>query len=202
MGDDDMRAQGLRFGITMAVMTLVAMCGSQASAGPIVVTESTTGPPGNYTLDFSVTNNLGGTNAIYLFGVYIDSGTDFVGSPAQFAAHEDAVNVAVFGGSNIIYNNAWLDNVDVGLANGATLGGFEVGSTDTTLPASVHWFAFAEDGTYTGGGNFNTTTNPGFEGLVNLQSVPEPSAMLLGVVGSLGVLTYWLKRSRTARSRT
>jgi hypothetical protein len=185
-----------------AVLTLVAMCGGRASADPVLVTETTTGTPGDYTLDFSVTNNLGGANQIYFFGVLLDSGTNIVGSPTGFDTHFDAWSNAPYGGSSLVYNNTWIDENTVGIPSGATWNGFSVQSTDTVLPSSINWFAYAFGGTYTGGGNFNSSWNPGFEGVVNLQAVPEPSTFLVGLVGSLGGLGYWLRKSRTARPRT
>jgi hypothetical protein len=39
----------------------------QASASPVDVTYTVTGSTGNWTYDFSVTNNLAGTNDLYTF---------------------------------------------------------------------------------------------------------------------------------------
>ena len=186
-----MRRNGLRCGIKLAAMAFAAAFGGQAAAGPITVTESTSGTSGDYTLNFTITNNIGGDQKIYIFGVSMDSGTNFAGSPPTFPTHLDGLSVSQFGGSSTIYNNAWLDNVDAGLPSGATLGGFAVFSTDTTLPASIPWVVLSFGQTpYTGGGNFNSDTNPGFEGFVSTQAVPEPSTLILGLVGLLGGLGY------------
>lgn len=205
-----MKNLGMRFGIAMAAMTLVATCVGQSSAAPIVtsaapiVTESTSGTPGDYTLNFTVTNNLGNMNDIYFFGVLLDSGPGIVGSPAGFDPDIwPTWSNADYGGSSLIDNNNWIDDSHAGLPDGATLGGFSVHSTDTTLPAAINWFAYAFGGTYDGGDNFHTSRNPGFEGVVYLQAVPEPSTFLLGLLGTLGGLAHArLKASRTARRAT
>jgi hypothetical protein len=187
----------------VAVWTFVAICVGQASADPTLVTESTSGTSGDYTLNFTLTNNIGGDQKIYIFGVSLDSGTDFAGSPPTFPAHYDAFSVAPYGGSSTIYNNTWLDNVDAGLPTGVPLSGFAVHSTDTTLPASIPWVVLSFGTThYTGGGNFNSPTNPGFEGFVSTtQSVPEPSTFLLGLLGSFGSLAcFHHMRSRSTPS--
>jgi hypothetical protein len=198
-----MRIQDIRYGIiTAAIMSLTTL-GGQASAEPVLVSESTTGTSGDYTLNFTLTNNIGGDQKIYIFGVALDSGTDFAASPPSFPAHFDAFSVSSFGGSSTVYNNTWLDNVDAGLPSGTTLGGFAVHSTDTTLPTSIPWVVLSFGTTpYTGSGYFNSPTNPGFEGFVGQQSVPEPSSLTLALVGSLGGLGYWLIKSRTPRSKT
>ena len=110
-----MRRNGLRCGIKLAAMAFAAAFGGQAAAGPITVTESTSGTSGDYTLNFTITNNIGGDQKIYIFGVSMDSGTNFAGSPPTFPTHLDGLSVSQFGGSSTIYNNAWLDNVDAGL---------------------------------------------------------------------------------------
>jgi hypothetical protein len=184
-----MKRSMMRFGITMAVVTMLATCGGQATAGPIV-TETTTGSSGNFTLTFSVTNDLSGINSIYFFGVLVDSGRDIVGSPAGFDPNAiQGWSNANYGGSSLFYNNIWMNFDTFGaILNGTTVGGFSVLSTDTTVPTSINWFAYGADGTYTGTDYFNTPSNPGFEGVVTTQSVPEPSTLVLGLIGSVGAI--------------
>ncbi len=197
-----MRALRIRFGIMMAVMAFVATCTGQLFAEPII-TETVTGTSGDYTLDFSVTNNLNGINSIYFFGVMMDSGNTIAGSPAGFDTHFDAWSNAPYGGSSLVYNLTWIDNNTFPIPFGTTQDGFLVHSTDTTLPTSIPWFAYGEQGTYTGTDNFNIQSNPGFEGLVSPQSVPEPSNLLVGLLGALGGFAYFRRtKSRTARQET
>jgi hypothetical protein len=191
-----MKVSGGRLGIVAAMLILVAACGGRVSAGP-VITEITTGTSGDYTLNFSVTNNLNGINSIYFFGVMMDSNNTIVGSPTGFDSTAiDAWSNAPYGGSSRVYNLDWIDNNTFPIPFGTTQDGFLIHSTDTALPASVPWFAYGEQGSYTGNDNFNIPSNPGFEGFVTLQSVPEPSGILLGVFGSLGGLAYYLRRNR------
>ena len=72
-----------QFAIAAAAVGLSLASAGLSVAAPIV-TETITGTSGNYTLDFSVQNNLGNTNDIYFFGVLIDSGRHIVGSPSGF----------------------------------------------------------------------------------------------------------------------
>ncbi len=197
-----MKCLTMRFGITVAVMTLLATCVGQSSAGPIV-TESTTGTSGDYTLTFSVTNDLNGINSIYFFGVIVDSGRDIVGSPAGFDPNAiQGWSNAHYGGSSLFYNNVWMNFDTFGaILNGTTVGGFSVLSTDATVPASINWFAYGADGTYTGTDYFNSPSNPGFEGLVTTQSVPEPSTLVLGLIGSIGSIGA-IACTRRWKSRT
>jgi hypothetical protein len=198
-----MRALRIRLGIMMAVMAVVAICTGQASAGP-VVSETTTGTSGDYTLNFSVTNNLDGINSIYFFGVMMDSGNSIIGSPPGFDTHFDTWSNAAYGGSSLDYNLTWIDNITFPIPFGTTQSGFIVHSTDTTLPAEINWFAYGEQGNYTGADNFNIQSNPGFEGLVSTtQSVPEPSSFVLGLLGAVGGFACLSRTiSRRARQKT
>ncbi len=185
-----MSASKIRFGIMTAVMAFVVTITGQSSAAPIV-TATVTGTSGDYDLNFSVTNDLNGINSIYFFGVMMDSGNVITGSPTGFDSTAiDAWSNAPYGGSSLIYNLDWIDNVTFPIPFGTTQDGFLVHSTDTTLPTSIHWFAYGEQGTYTGNDYFNIPTNPGFEGLVGPQSVPEPASLLLGLLGVLGGFAY------------
>lgn len=53
------------------------------SADPINVSYTVTGGPGDWTLDFSVNNNLGGAadQDFYFFGVDLSSSSNITGSP-------------------------------------------------------------------------------------------------------------------------
>jgi hypothetical protein len=55
-----------------------------AAADTVDVSYTVSGSPGAWVYDFSVTNNIGGTNRIFMFGIQLGK-TDIVGSPAPFA---------------------------------------------------------------------------------------------------------------------
>jgi len=160
-----------------------------------IVSYSVNGSSNNWTLDFSVTNNLGGSNYIYLFGVELPV-RDITGKPTGWYPDKwKSWNNHEYGGSNIIYNNVWLnDNPNTYYANlisaGQTLSGFGVLDTvDATAPTSVNWFAYGKFGTYGGGDNFYYSLNPAFEGIASDPStaVPEPSTFLLIISGLAGI---------------
>jgi hypothetical protein len=91
--------------------------------------------------------------------------------------------------SVITYNNIWITNlsgVNV-ILNNQTLSGFDVHDTSATAPTSALWFAYADGGTYLGGDNFLSTSNPGFEGVASPNSVPLPPTVLLLGSGLLGL---------------
>jgi hypothetical protein len=104
-------------------------------------------------------------------------------------------NNYAYGGSNITYNNVWLnDNPNTYYANlisaGQTLSGFSVLDTaDVVAPTSVNWFAYGKFGTYGGGDNFHNSFNPAFEGIASdpPTAVPEPSTFLLITAGLAGI---------------
>jgi hypothetical protein len=168
-----------------------AMC---AAADPIAVTYGATGSAGNWTLDFTVNNNLSGApdQALYLFGV-VTSAPDVVGSPAGYdPTLIGAWDNSSFGGSSTLYNNVWEDPSMSQLLPASSLSGFEVHLSDAILPQTVQWFAFTFGSTqYLGGGNFNDNFNPGFEGTATL--VPEPGTTVLLTVGLAGL---WFARKR------
>jgi hypothetical protein len=195
-----MRGLRTRINIVRAVLGLAVTFGGQAVAAPII-SEVTTGTSGDYTLNFSVTNNLNGINSIYFFGLLMDSGNTIVGSPPGLDTHYPLWNNAQYGGSSLEYNLNWIDNITFPIPFGTTQDGFLVHSTDATLPAQVNWFAYGEQGTYTGNDFFNIPTNPGFEGLVSVgASVPEPSTLVLGFFGVLGGVAYF-RRTKTRKAR-
>lgn len=176
-----------RSGWFLISFCLVALLAGNVSAAPIVVF-NVSGSPGDWTLDFSVTNTLGGTNDIYFFGVKLPA-NDITGIPTGWDTWGD-VNLVLVGGPDIVFNNNWLFyfspfyEPDINLIQpGETLSGFVAHDTSATAPTSIPWFAFAAGGTYLGGDNFNTTINPGFSGT----AVPLPSSLLLFGPGLIGL---------------
>lgn len=163
-----------------------------ASSAPIVTYE-VSGSSGNYTLDFSVTNNLTSGFDIYLFGVEL-SGGNISGSPDGYE-NLFSISASDYGGSDTTYNHSWIDWSYSKLISGDTLDGFKVSITDSVAPTSVKWLAFAWDpvnsgqGQYLGTDFFNTQANPGFEGVAREAniSVPEPATLALFGLGLTGL---------------
>jgi len=155
------------------------------------VTYTVTGTSGNYTLDFNVMNNLNsGEGSLYFFGVYLDSGRNIGGSPSGDwdPTQWSSWNNSAYGGSNINYNNNWINNAGTYILPGQSLGGFEVISTDATAPTSVDFFAFAQGGTYNGNDYFNNSGNPGFEGIATEQAVPAPNSLFVLAPLAIGLV--------------
>jgi hypothetical protein len=180
--------------LASAVLCLAA---SLAQASPVDVTETISGSSGAWVYDFSVTNNLGGTNDVYAFGVELPTANE-TGIPSGWGNY-GSYNPQGAGGPNISFNNVWISpNLStVIIAPGLTLSGFEVTDTSTAPVSSVDWFAFAYNGTYTGGGNFSTSDSPGFAGTVS--AVPEPSTWAMMILGFAGVgFMAYRKKSKPA----
>jgi hypothetical protein len=188
----------LIFGLAFLVTYSVAA--NDSHADPIFVSYTVSGTPGNYDLDFSVTNNMTAWHQnVYLFGVSL-SGFDVASSPPPFdSLGATTLNFAFYGGSNSQYNTNWRVVPPLnGLLPGKTLSGFIAHDTDLVAPTAVSWFVFSqtevgfETEPYTGGGSFNSvfsTTNPGFEGTASPTSaVPEPCSLTLLGAGLLSLL--------------
>lgn len=158
------------------------------------VTCDFSGESGNWTLDFTVTNNFQiGEGNLYFFGVYLPSGNDVLASPGNWNPNAwTAWSNLPFGGSPLVYNNNWLDSSNATtIAPGASLGGFQARLTTEGVPIAVQWFAYASGGVYLGNDNFNNEDFPGFEGIINV--VPEPASM--AALG-LGVAALLRRRRR------
>jgi hypothetical protein len=196
--------RNLVFAMVLA-LSLVALLAENIYATPIVA-GSLSGSSGDWTIDFSVTNTLGDSNDIYFFGVAINNefpNSTITGTPTGWSANQPSVlwNNLATGGSSTQYNDNWIDQNDNdsnAIKPGQTLSGFMVHDTEVNAPFSELWFAYAIGGTYTGGDNFHTSTNPGFQGLVSQRfgsTVPLPSSLLLfgpGLVG-LAAMRRWFK---------
>lgn len=172
---------------------------SVVQASELDVSYTVSGSTGSWVYDFSLTNNLGGTNDIYFFGVELEA-RNIAGSPANWDPNaQSSWNTFIYsGGKGINYDNIWVDgNFPTSLLPGQTLSGFAVASTELTPRSSVRWFAFSANpvngGTYTG--TFCTMncgapfTNPGFE-YAALQAVPVPAAFWFfgSALGFMGVI--------------
>lgn len=175
-----------------AVAALVLTAGA-AYAGP-VVSYSVSGSAGNWTLDFSVTNNLNPADMdIYFFGVDLDTGRNIAGSPAGYDPNIWGMwDNTAFGGSTEIYNNNWIEFSFVLLLPGQTLSGFQALYTGAVAPTEVDYFCYGNSpsgGQYNGTDNFNNQRNPGFEGTAY---VPAPAS--LAVMGLAGVFASRRRR--------
>jgi hypothetical protein len=170
-----------------------------ASAAPVDVTYTVTGSSGDWTLDFTVANNMTGSGqSIDFFGLSIDGPVS--GSPTHYSPFSgQSYTVSNYYGSTVLYSDFWVswrnsptDVVQVG----SSTSGFLVHLSDAVVPTDINWFAFTDGTTcdYTGGDNNITGSyNTGFEGIAHVQDVPalvvpEPAnvALLLAGLGMVG----------------
>jgi hypothetical protein len=170
------------------------------TASPINVSYTTTGSPGDWTLNFSVNNNLIGFPGqfLFLFGVLLSS-NDSVGSAPYFFAYGSFDPVGL-GGPDINYNNVWLGNgPEISYLPGTTASGFEAVDSDAVAPSSNEWYVFTTcdisgfcflDSPYTGSGSFYNDPShygTGFDGVaMPTNAAPEPSTFALIAVGVAG----------------
>jgi hypothetical protein len=170
----------LRLWIGVVALTLLAGA-FPAQANIVDVSATVSGTPGSYTYDFSVTNNIGGTNDIYGFDVSVNGAPfgNITNSPPSWGPRvppNPGANEWCFNG-NCFYSGT------TNLPPGATVSGFEVQSA--TLFTSIDWEAAAE------GGNLG---NPVFTGTVSVSPSPVPG---LGLA-SLAFLVF-LAAARNVR---
>jgi hypothetical protein len=176
----------LLFSVLLGFILLISPTAFALTVGEDYVSYTVSGTPGDWTLDFHVTNYYGVTNEdIYWFGVSLSPGDTIVGSPPGWAEFLP----------NGIYNLMWIDYpgfypADASIAslieNGETLNGFLVKDQSATAPASVLWFAAHHDFEGPAGDIYKegtarqkTSTIPG---------VPEPSTILLCGFGLSGLI--------------
>jgi hypothetical protein len=175
--------------IALSCFAVVAV---NALAAP-TVTYTVSGSSGNYTLNFNVTNTATVNQELYFFGVVANG--SITGSPGTWDPTTwPTWNNSGFGGSSTVYNNNWITFGNDVIADGQSLSGFQVTVTDLVAPTSVQYFAYlfdvnGNDGQpYTDGDNFNTTSNPGFEGRATVDVVPEPASMIALGLGAAAML--------------
>jgi hypothetical protein len=196
------------------VFTILALgLGVQESRANLIdVSYYVTGTSGDYTLEFTVANNLTSvsTSDVYQFGIDLGDAS-IIKSPsgyADFANWKHASN-GISGGSNITYDLYWLDSQHFNLLTpGQSLSGFSVHSKSLVAPPSIKWFAFAANFAstpthYMGGGNFYESNNLrllGFEGTASQvtppAAVPEPATLSLAAIGGLASVLYFGRKRR------
>lgn len=205
-----MRTGPWRIGVFSAVLSLW-MTGS-AAAGPIVAV-TTSGTAGDWTLDFLLTNDVGGGMRLNFFGLVLPSSETVVGTPNPWfndpgmlchgpgctSPELDYFNFADLGGSSLQYNVAWrAESYPPGataLPDQQLLDGFRVHLTSMQLPEQVSWAVVAGYyGDPVGGQPY--TGSPLFEESVSLPTVPEPSTLLLMATGASFLVRGYRRRSR------
>ena len=189
--------------LTPALVALGLATFSTGLLAQPVITYTSSGTPGNYTLDFTVNNTTPGTQGfdIYYFGVLVNGQTS--GSPSGYNSEYFSTTHAVeITGPAYAwpFNNYWIDPTYSVLPTGKTLSGFDVGDTDQNVPTSVQYFAIGYDAgvTYTGPGNEDLSSpanQPLFTGYA-LAAVPEPAAFPLIAGASLFFLSAKRRYSR------
>jgi hypothetical protein len=190
----------MRIGAIAAIVLAVASFSVPARANPVDVDFTVSGSSGNWTLDFSVQNNMNPSGmALYFFGVQLPT-KSIVASPVGYGEYGgdywDTSWTIGIPGSGMIYNNNWIDNSWNHLFPGESLDGFLVHLTEDSAPTSVNWFAYGWDGSieYVGTGYFNTAANPGFEGIATQAAVAEPSNLGLVSIALTGLIA--MRRSK------
>ena len=172
----------------MSLVAALSSVSAAAVAAPVDVSFAVSGSAGDWVYDFTVTNNLGGTNDIYFFGVQTGQ-TNITGSPAGwgYAPWDNPWNNAYLGGSSTTYDNPWCCASAARISPGQTLSGFQVTSNAATALTAIPWFAFAIGDSYSGP-HFSYDSNPGFEGVAGGGSAaPEPASWLL-MMGGFGAI--------------
>jgi hypothetical protein len=179
-----------RFLAHSLVVSGLSMISTGLFAQP-VVTYTTTGTRGHYTLDFTVNNSTPGTDGfdIYYFGVLVNGQLSSTPSGFNGAYFSNLHTLEVTGpASNWAFNNYWIDPGYDSLPTGKNLSGFEVSDTDQSAPTSVQYFALGYDAgvAYRGPDNENLSSpnNPPLFTGYALTVIPEPTTFPL-VAGAL-----------------
>jgi hypothetical protein len=192
----------LSLGVVGALALISSFPAGAAKASVVDVSYTVSGSAGNWLIDLSVTNNLGGTtNDIYFIDIKLPS-TQVINSPANWA-YTPGDNPS-YGASGTVYNNPWCiggcigADQTLGILPGQTLSGFIAVDTASALPASLPWMVFSADVLpsghagpgYTGPECNPCGWNPEFESVAT--AVPEPSTWAMTILGfaAIGFMAY------------
>jgi len=188
-----MSKSGFRALALLGGVVILGMLASpqKAAAGTVSVIEDVSGTPGNWTLDFSVQNNLTPGFDVYFFGLPTLANTSDVitGSPWGWAPDNGGVAWCVLPAQCF----SSVSN------NGGTTSGFQVQSDDVQHPEPLPFVVYAIDWTNSNPpdpGCFNCGFNPGYTGTTQ---IPEPTAWLLLGTSITVLALASIDRSRWAR---
>ena len=191
----------MKFRTLIAGAFASALTFASAHANPVDVTYTVSGSAGDWTLDFSFTNNLGGTNGIYFVGVNLPPTENIVGSPTGWGYWGAPWTLSP---SGTIYNDPWCVGGPPGFGGcgsagaltfsifaGQTLSGFDVVDTALMAPSDVQFFAVTVHG---------SLGNVEFEGTAVSSATPLPAALPLFAsgLGGLGLIGWHRKRKAQA----
>ena len=159
--------------VIIAIALLFAGIGNAQAATPMDDTCAVSGSDGDWSYDFSVTNNLSGANKIYAVAL-VDAAFAVTGTPTGWA--------------NINYQpTEWCTQAcfgvdDFSISPGATITGFIVHTTGVTALSSFNYLVAVY------GGDLGNPVYYGVAGAVP-NAIPEPATwtMLLFGFGALGL---------------
>jgi hypothetical protein len=191
--------------------TLATNCFAQAPTSSYTVT----GSPGDWTLDFTVKNNmtLFPQQQLFYFGVataeaQFDTITSSPGNWSDDGAW-DPVTDSDFIGLNITYNDTWVHSPEfVGVTAGHSLSGFDCTYTGLTVPTTFDFVAalHADNDPYTGGGNmqggppnegYSPEVTPEFQGTATeaqtgaAPDVTQTCGLMTMALVAMGGLSRW-----------
>lgn len=200
--------------LAAAFLCAAAISPLKVTAAPIDVSYTVTGSPGDWTLDFSVTNNY--LASVFQFHTLVNWGGE-VQSPANWTPSGILFNFQQYGASSTVYNLSWFNSyynpilISPGYNPPFLIGPGENNSDfqplhvlDQQAPTSVQWLAWA----YSPTPHFPSLPCPEtcvytepqqivFESVAHsVQPVPIPAAAVLFGTGLAGLVGWQRKRLR------